>query len=441
MLRCDQQRKFIKKHKNKIIAAVQPHFAISTHDYCDFLTNLESYCDLPHPKKLLRQRAYESLLQSGVLGDVSQYLRKIHAKGKTNEFAKANKFLRLICDLGVEASLVGAEVMECLKTALTEAIYFGNVKLVFVKKPSFTALEAVFEDLMFGDSAYIFYYHSDDSCISIQTDTGIKTYNIDISSCDASHTGALFELMSEVVPLHCKEVVDVLIDQCKKPFEIRSTYDMSSPFKSNRVFKFTCDDPILPSGSTITTFINDLACVLMAYSFFLHQPKSDQQLTEAAGDCGYDITCDYCEKPSDIQFLKHSPVLTTEGKYAPLINAGVYFRTHGVSKGDFPGTGPIGDRYVAYQAALLQGIYPYVDNPFINAMKKKYKTKLDSKIDNDFVWKIGETRNISVSDAELFRRYDPISLESDLDLILSLRYGEIHRSDLSDAVFSKDYAY
>lgn len=316
--------------------------------------------------------------------------------------------------------------------------------MVFIKKPAFVTLQGVFDDLMQPDEKYVFYYHSDDSCITVRTEKGLVTYNIDISSCDASHTGALFGLFSRICPSSVRGTVDVLIDQCRKPFEIRSVQTMVTKFKAGKKVAFTCDDPILPSGSTLTTFINNLACILMAYSFSIHKPTTREQIMDAAADAGYDITCELCSVPEDIQFLKHSPVMTSDGTYKPLINAGVYLRTFGIAKGDFPGKGSITtyDRYVAYQSALLQGCYPYVTNPFIDALKAKFKTQHKSMIDSDLEYKIGETRSITVSNESFFARYGALDeVASTVSLIQNIEYGEIVRTTLTDTIFERDYGY
>jgi hypothetical protein len=319
----------------------------------------------------------------------------------------------MIGDLGVHASLQGFRITKYLKYAMANNIleYKGG-QIEFCPTPTPRALERVFNNLIDPPGAFYFVYFSDDSCVSIRTSSGVKRFNVDISSCDASHTTALFNAMLLLVPDVAIGDMKALINQCRTPITIRN---LEGPGKVT--LKPT--GPRLYSGSTLTTAINNLANILIGISIAESDCQCAADITRAASKAGYIVTCDDCSDFHKLQFLKHSPVIDTMGNLRALLNIGVLLRLTGTCKGDLPGSKntPLRTRALAFQSALLQGAYPRTSFTLIDRMKKSAGTtnaKCVRMVNTMLEHKIATTdedESFSVSSEEVYSRYDLTALE------------------------------
>ena len=260
----------------------------------------------------------------------------------------------LFRSLGVNASLLGFVVTGLVKKAQHAKpinVYGGEMQ--FCKSPNVRQLTEVFEKLINPPGKFFFVYFSDDSCISIRHNGSVHTYNMDIKSCDASHTGALFRAFTELAPGKAKTDLEALVEQCKSKIKICSTVDRSRKVTLKPLF------PRLYSGSTLTTAINNLANIFICLAIVEGSyDGTEAYLKQAAARVGYLIDLELCTVKGDIQFLKHSPVYDTEGRLRPLLNPGVLLRLSGQCKGDLPGQGDLRQRAIDFQHTLLKGIYP-----------------------------------------------------------------------------------
>lgn len=343
-----------------------PHFE----EYTDSETEAIEHAADPHPKQLLRIQALQELRESGRLHDPEDTWcnKTVWWKLKRREWKKPGKKGRGIGDLGVAASLRGFRLTNFLKTAQADTIvnYKGG-KMMFCKSPDPFALKAAFEELIEPSGRFFFLYFSDDSCLSIRVGGEIWRYNLDISSCDASHGPTIFETLVDVVPERCKHDMRLLVRQCQTPLRVDST----NKYGKKKKLVLRPKRPMLFSGSTITTAINNIAnlkiCVAIADAVI----TCDADIERAALSVGYILTgTRRLERIEDIQFLKHSPVLDTNGRYQPMLNLGVLLRASCTCQGDLPGSGPIIDRASAFQRGLLQGAYPHTKFRVIDAMRK-----------------------------------------------------------------------
>jgi hypothetical protein len=330
----------------------QPHF-ISTH-YTDIskLQRLMNPNDTPffmyheakthhadpHPKRELRINGWEDGCVSGENLSDSWLTRRIEYKLKPGEVAKPGKVPRCIADLKVLASLAGFRVTKYMKQAMASMFYIKNgIRYVFCPSPSTRALREVFDQMLLPSERGYFVCFSDDSCLSIRIDGKIHRFNLDISSCDKSHTNSLFSLFRYVCP--DRETADTLLKQCRAACRIYGI-TKGKPDRKRKA-KLKPNGCFLYSGSTITTVINNLANFLIYLAITeIQGPVTTSSLIRAASLAGYLITVETCLTIQKVQFLKHSPAYDIHGDLQPLLNPGVLLRSAGRCNGDYPGKGP-----------------------------------------------------------------------------------------------------
>lgn len=143
----------------------------------------------------------------------------------------------------------------------------------------------------------------------------------------------------------------------------------------------------------------------------------------------------------DIQFLKHSPTLTTTGSYKACLNLGVLLRLIGTCKGDLPGRGPLEPRATSYNHALVQGAYPRAHFSVVDNMRGADKIKSYDCIDKTFEYKvIVEGEHIFFDDASIYKRYRLNDLDvSRLIEFSNLGFGEFVSGPSFTKVLEKDY--
>ena len=372
----------------------------------------------PHPKKDLREQAFDELC---LTGDVflPVWMRAnpkgekiVLYKAKKNEYAKPGKYMRAIGDLGVSASLEGAWLTKYMKTAVARKAYTTvDFSLKFVMKPDHSELQYVFDQLINPDHRVFFVYHSDDACVAIRVGGVVYRFNLDISSCDASHSPALFNQLKKTANKH-EPTMTRLVEQCQLPCEIRSRQRKKNGRVKKLVLKTKDGRARLYSGSTLTTLLNGLANLNIGLSITqatIPDGATMAQvaviLKEAAARVGYIITVQCCEIVEDLQFLKHSPTLTSEGEYAPMLNLGVLLRASGVCKGDLPGRGDLARRGKFFQAALINGAYPRSHSTFIDTMRHQAGPLNPNITTDQFSYKVTQTDHHTFVDSSIYRRY------------------------------------
>lgn len=442
------QNHFI-SHSHPFLKLIKDHISGTEHDFSTLVQAAEDHHDDPHPKRKLRQQAWVELGIGDYKGlNVADrlWLRNVKYKMKTDEVAKILKYPRMIGDLGVAASLQGFWITHLMKDGLArEPLVYKDGEMEFCAKPNPTDLERIFEKLRNPPGRYYFVYFSDDSCLSFRDDDGgVHMYNVDISKCDASHGPFLFKALEEITPDIMKDGMAKLVDQCMLPIKISNVNDprQSVTLQPTR--------PRLYSGSTITTLINNLANLLICLAF-VDQGRfnSDQDVISAAAKAGYIVTCETVDPnyPEDIQFLKHSPVRDSTGRWRAMLNLGVLLRSSGSCKGDLPGSKKesLESRARKFQGALLKGMYPRVEFQLLDNLTQQTLTPEEKQIDkvsHQLYHKVvdqGDT--FRVLDSSLYRRYRLTPSQIDT-LNEGFGRGEFEESFASDAletILEKDY--
>lgn len=424
-----------------------------TRHFDDFSTaelEAEDHHADPHQKRDLRIQAYNDLLGCDrvAIYDVT-WTSKIELKMKKDEYAKPGKYARGIADLGCPASLRGFKLTQFLKEAMAyEEVVLDGFTAVFCKQPQHDKLVSIFERLINPPGKGFFVYFSDDSCFSTRVGGKTRIFNMDISSCDASHGPTIFDGLLQIVPPHLYNDMYCLIRQCMEPLTIYSRHD-----RKKRV-KIKPNRPVLYSGSTLTTCQNNYANLRIFRQIVkrLNDPAPIAKLTDAIMDAaeaaGYAVTLQECFHYSQIQFLKHSPAYDVHEVLHPLINFGVWLRASGNCRGDLPGSGDLWLRARAFQNALLTGLYPRITCPLIERFKAECHMDTPSiaatrAVEKMLAHKVDTSSGdvIVITDEELLRRYSPTPnevqwFEEDLDLP---PYGLHCSNPLANKVLTVDY--
>jgi hypothetical protein len=422
-----------------------PHFM----DYLGAEEEMYLHYADPHIKRSLRIRAHDEMIEENVCSNCDHiWLRDVLWKIKPEEWAKYGKKPRCICDLGVSASLRGFILTNILKLAQSEEpIHLYGGSFAFCKTPDPFELKRHFDLLRDPPGRFYFLYFSDYACLAIRDDKGdVQWFNLDISSCDASHGLPLFEALINLMPSDTsREDMRKLVRQCSAPLRVVSCADkyIKIKIKPKR--------PILMSGSTLTTGINNLANLLIGVSIVTSFNGGkigieNEGMIFAAAKAGYILTgCTPLEFFEDIQFLKHSPVQDKFYEWHPMLNLGVLYRASGTCNGDLPGSKKqsLFERGTIFQRSLLRGAYPYLDFEILRKMKGTCGpgVVVDTKA---FTWKVVADADkypiTTILDESIIRRYRLTSDEYlELVEVATYGFGWFFNTTGASKVLEKDY--
>jgi len=360
-------------------------------------------CHDPHPKKLQRENADRNLNYYGYGEDhwVTRHKKVMEAFMKPDEWAKPGKFPRLVFNLGVEASLQGGFLLEIAKTRMCgEDIPFAGGHIRLVKKVTYDEILYCFDQMINLRGRFFYCIFSDDACCSYFQNGQTHYCNIDISGCDASHGEGIFSFLANFFEPRAQEFFNPLLDQCQFPIVVRSVHDRYEK-KTIQLRRH-----ILPSGSTLTTFLNNIGSLAIAIAFI--ENDFDPEASKLAG---YIITIDRYTEWFRLQFLKHSPVLDVLGNLRALANLGIPFRASGICKGDLPGHGDLLTRARTFQAGLLHGIYPRTTIPIIEHMLHNAGGRPSTPPNTDEYLTFTRSPVFTITDQAWAQRYDITNAE------------------------------
>jgi len=345
-----------------------PHF---TNFHGRLEEELRHYADA-HPKRALRVRAHlEALLKGSIAHQTRLERERVVAKFKI-ELAKIGKVPRIIVDLGVAASLAGAWYASTLKEAMAmEPLRTGNLFAWFCPTASYTNLKKAFDLLYDPPAPFTIVLFSDDAAIAVRGPDGVRWIDMDISSCDKSHTAGIFNMLRILTPAAHQEVVEALLAQLRAPLLIRHPNHRSR----ERVLATPIEETLY-SGSTLTTVINNVAVMAIADIAASDPPAIDASgVARAAELIGYIVECNQRSRFEDMQFLKHSPCRDVNGEWQPVLNLGVFARSSGNVFGELPGSAetPLAERARRQHASMLQCMWPNTHFPMLDAARAQYQ--------------------------------------------------------------------
>lgn len=393
-----------------------------------------------HPKRAERVAAY---IRASEDGTWFSRPRTIKVKFKKDEFAKPGKNPRAIADLGTLACIRAGSFAEKVKKAMAK-IFSDDV--FYASASSTSVLHECFRRLVHDD--FFFCFSSDDSSIGCQLADGRLIANMDISSCDGSHTGELFSWMRRTVPHRYRSEFDEAISQLTGILTLES---VQKP-KDKHSTKYRVTEPTLFSGSVLTTLTNNYANVLIAYAIKRYLAENPyctiKQFVDAipgiTRSTGYVVTIDVCRTPADLQFLKHSP----NRDLMPCLNLGVILRAMGQCKGDIPlkkknKKEGVVERGQRFGASVLKGMEPTGKSSIFFALKRKLGDAESTPHGFREYATADSSGNYCFDDVDIMDRYQCSSSDiNDLvELIRKSPTNVIIRTPLTDSILNKDYGY
>lgn len=287
------------------------------------------YADEPHPKRGLRQLCVTSMMDIPSLWD-----KGIPAvKGKVKwETAKHNKVARQFISLGDTATLYWPDVSRFMKESFDKDYYSSyGFKFRFIKECSPLMMDEFADNVgryhMGLNGLGYFYFHSDDSNFGYDIHLGGVQYHmsmdLDIAKCDLSHGPGVFALVVSAFHSFGFTLADLkpLFDQLRSDVVVQHPDN-----KCDDVAIFELNEITLFSGHTLTTVVNNFACILIGLSLlagfnerdcFTDESDLRNYVSSLAAFVGYEVTIDTLvitpfdtQRPrlSKMMFLKHSPV-------------------------------------------------------------------------------------------------------------------------------------
>lgn len=416
--------------RNRVVVALNHHVG-------EIYQSIVENANLPHIKKQLRVKSLQDLLDSGKFLSLYRYSTKVLAKVKCPEWAKFNKYPRIIGDYTCEGSLVGSAV-SVVKQCFVEWFCFRDFKSRFVLSPAYNDLVEVFQELWTG-KGFIGVYHSDDACVSIECVDGVYKANLDISSCDMSNGERIFWIVEYITSGTGVSILfRVAISQCMNLFVI------PNPLNPREKVKLKTETPKEYSGSCLTTLLNNIAiqCILM--SVYLHTRGARMEdvrarIIQGAAYVGYIVTVEDVACLEDFQFLKVSPTVNN-GVLGVFLNLGVILRSLGSCDGDLSRRSP---HAAAMRNNTIVSGYKHAGNSSVmRALRKKWCGEIENReYGHYWVKELKGFTESEVANSAFCSRYrlNPSEFDELLMFIEQADIGDVVFCSALRKIFKKDY--
>lgn len=376
------------------------HLIIQDHDEAYL-----SWLYQPHAKRKLRMQVHSN--DQSYLDVYDDGSKPVEYKLKPGELLTRGK-KRGIGDLGAKRTQVSAWCIAQLKTAWAIPFKLKNAESRFIPSPDKTTLKETFDWLATSNRGeFRFAYFSDDCSFSIGTSDGLFMANGDISQCDGSHYDSVFDtlfsiLTDDVHPVYYDALLHAF-DTLGRPLIFRNKFNYKEKVK------YVFNSKRLYSGSVLTTLVNNYANLLIFFAFCKRCPDfsvvTRAQCAElyrlSAQDVGYIVKCKHCPLREDLQFLKHSPVLCSDGDYIPIMNLGTFFRGFGAVHGDLShvygnSKVPLATRARRYLSDVVVS-RKHWGNHIVNSAFSKYV--VNSTILDDSLRVVADSKSIGSADS------------------------------------------
>jgi len=443
--------------------------------YLSFYENLypgdhrHAAAQIKHIKKKLRQSYVDGVL---LHEDTDVMVRRMECKIK-NELAKVGKVPRFFVSYNegcMYSNYLPEFVKICVDGSHFASISGVDIEVYIMAKPRDGVLDSLFNMMIShrstNDKIFVAVY-SDDSVYSGCVNGTPFTFNVDISSCDASNRELVFGLTHALMCKFCVSEATGLVQQCCKPLEI------VNPADAGEKLKLSLLHPFEGSGSVLTTILNHTASYLIAMSFLYNialnytdinsEEHVSQILVESAGMTGHLVTTETIVQDGDvtfelIQFLKHSPILGTDGLYHSCINMGCLLRSLGSVDGTMHAEmlgwdqlrfnmSTYSERMDTFVSNVVMGYKHEPSNPILTALRNRFNSHTTSVIQSDksAVRTIGVMRETFAHwtcDEESFKRRYSLSnaeLEELINQIAHIQVGQIYSSEAISKIYKQDY--
>lgn len=393
-----------------------------------------------HQKRKLRMQSLLDLLKSGTLLSLN-FVHRIAGKLKCPEWAKPGKFGRMIGDYTCPGSLLGGALCSVIKHCFEPWFIFNNLEMRFVFSPVYSTLCECFTKL-WESASFVCVYHSDDCCIGIPCEDGRFCANLDISSCDTSHTNSIFALVLYLVSgTYWYDVMVQVVKQCGLDLAIRN------PRNPREKVVLESNGYVMYSGTVLTTLLNNIATSMICLSIWWHCQKGvkvadcEGVIHKSAAFVGYKVTVQRVNVLEEYQFLKVSPTMSGN-EVTVFLNLGVVLRSLGSCDGDLPGRGSIEKRAYQRNCEIVSGYAHAGDNAIIQALRCRFSTKVEGSVVSH--WLIQHMEGFdgsSVSPLALATRYgiEPGEISYLCEMIRRSNFGDVIVCEAIRKIYSVDY--
>ena len=412
--------------------------------------NREDYARLPGPKRQQRIRIVDSVKYMPVSGNcnVTAYLKDELDK------LNPNKPSRIFTSYGKESSFLDPALIGVVKKRISGRISrtykwkYGmlNVDCYTFTTPRTTDLEHLFKEMANIHSrpnTIVFGCFSDDSVIAWNLPSGIGYANVDISSCDSSNGPLLFEIVGRCLMQLCPESGFAYLKQCRQKIHC------VNPQNPSQWFKIIFPSCFEGSGTSLTTILNTIASALICFGIIeilLSNPdlSMDEAIIKGAALVGHKVTVDHCLHQGryvleKIQFLKFSPMFTTEKRLIPVRNTGCIIRGLGKIFGDLTPK-QIGlddnaqawnilsasERFDRYISAVIAGYKNEPHHPLLDGLRRRFTVPIAAS-PPAFVEMDGDYSSCEVAMDSYMLRYNitPQDYLHQFNLVQELRLGSV----------------
>lgn len=400
-----------------------------------------AFANEEHPKRKARQLCVQNFVDLPFLWD--KPITKVVGKVKW-ETAKYEKVPRQYISLGEEATLFNPEAPRYMKHLMEVPINIDNGSMVFMATPTIDLMTKFAEDVTnfhrhVGEiPEYLGYYHSDDSHFCCKVYIGghhcAVSVDADIKKCDLSHSPPLFGLLlgyfyragfslEHTTPLFLQMMQNIVLRHPDKT--------------SSDVAFFELAHIMLMTGSTLTTLVNNFACILIlcalrkataGFPWFPDQSSLRTTLIQAAKTVGYEITVDLTvtvvgalPKLQQVMFLKHFIATDTANRSVAVKCLSTLIRSYGISEEPCD--------CVERRREILLGWLPSVPNIYLEQAFRC--AKLDYVVDQPYVKAEEFEARYGVSDRDILEGLTMLFSGTDvclighpaLDAIVRVGYG------------------
>lgn len=400
--------------------------------YEDVIAQADELVVKPHPKKQLRIATWQECHLNGLHGKQAWMYRTVTWKLKLMEWARFGKIGRIIVDLGTAASLQGGTMCEKIKEWQSKPRERNGCYIQFIKKSTYSELKGMFDKLLSSLYRFMIFIFSDDAMACVYDGLNRRWLELDISSCDKSHTEEMFLSYFDVC-----NVPDVYRGIFRE--QIMANIIVRNPEVQSEKIELVPLNMYLQSGSGLTTSLNTHCWMFLFYVVSELGVSDVNDILQVFADCGYDITCEIREKFEQCTFLKHNPVICSCcGQYQPVMNIGAILRASGVAKFTFPGKGSLEEKAINHQSCVMNGLLKGVINDTLSMLNPQ--TTNEEVISYYAQFRDPETHHFS--DENLFARYEFSAIDiSQLrsDILSVSRLGMTCYSEQADRIFRRDY--
>lgn len=325
------------------------------------LAHLDDYGELivgtsmmPHDKH--RQR----------ISFMERYYNKAVAKPKVNpvagfkfELAKYGKCGRLFVTYG-PLILSTAVIAEYVKKTVSGIIYLNQVNsprtyfAYVIPNLRGSAVDVVTDTSIHGateaynrmtnhlsicdnGSSYALVF-SDDTVVGTRLHDSIVYANVDIASNDTGVDIGQFSMYHSIADLYSKSLSTCAAESLAQPIRV------SNPFNTSEYIEIKPTTVYMGSGCAQTTGVNNIGNTLgnlCSHSLIERKVRNGDDDVDLARlyregftRVGHEITYDSCLSTENIQFLKRSPMMCTNGEVVMALNLGAILRSFGAVEGD-----------------------------------------------------------------------------------------------------------